>query len=502
MISKTSRFLKGPFAREKQYLLAILILFAIIFSLISLVNHYNFRTYAWDLGNRNNAIYDYTQFQWNECTLMYPDKKFENILGDHFCIIPVIVSPLRYIFGTYTMLVVQILGLLWGATGIFYLITYLSKKALWGRIAAAHFLSMFAIYSALGFDYHDNVMAAVFVPWLFYFVHKNQWLYSVIYLTLILISKENMALWAFFILAGMLILYWKDAGKRIPLSVGAIISIAYFMLIVGWAMPAIGDGQDYQHFAFAALGGNFSEALETIFTRPKYVFSLLFENHLDDAGKHAVYYGIKSELHFFVLLAGGIALFIKPQFLLMLLPVYGQKLFNNDIVKWGIGYHYSIEFVPIITIALFWWLLQMNNQKKAGRLVWIFLVLNILATASSLDKRTSKWFSPTQVRFYQSKHYERDFDVAQVHELLKHIPDDAKLSAQTMLVPHVSFRETIYNFPYIADADYIAILPGTKNTYPLNRNDYNNKIKELINSGKWKKEIEEGAFLLLKKVGD
>lgn len=52
-------------AKENNNKLAylILVVFGIIFSSVSFVNHYNFRTYALDLGLYNNALFDYARFE-------------------------------------------------------------------------------------------------------------------------------------------------------------------------------------------------------------------------------------------------------------------------------------------------------------------------------------------------------------------------------------------------------------------------------------------------------
>src|SRR5215207_5605476 len=112
---------------KKGYYIYPLIIFGLIFCSISLVNHYNFRTFAWDLGINNNAIYDYAHFRWNDCMLMQP--QYANILGDHFALFPIIVSPLYWIFASYTMLVFQIAAILFGGYGIYcYILFKLSDK--------------------------------------------------------------------------------------------------------------------------------------------------------------------------------------------------------------------------------------------------------------------------------------------------------------------------------------------------------------------------------------
>ena len=134
--------------RRKNLILAIIVAcFGLVYSSISLVNHYNFRTYAWDLGINNNAIYDYAHFRWNDCMLMQP--QFDNVLSDHFSLLPILVSPFYWIFGSYTMLLFQIAAILFGGIGIY---KYFHKKTSdfnLSVIAAIHFYSVWGIYLLL-----------------------------------------------------------------------------------------------------------------------------------------------------------------------------------------------------------------------------------------------------------------------------------------------------------------------------------------------------------------
>ena len=156
--------------KDRRSLVVTLIFFGLLYASISLVNHYNFRTYAYDLGLVNNAIYDYAHFRWNDCMLMQP--QFKNILEDHFTLLQVLFSPLYYLFGTYTMLVVQILSVLLGAVGIYKFFS-IRNTASFALVAMVHFLTAWGIFSALAFDYHDNVIGAMAVPWLFYYFKKE-----------------------------------------------------------------------------------------------------------------------------------------------------------------------------------------------------------------------------------------------------------------------------------------------------------------------------------------
>lgn len=472
----------------------VLIVYGIIYSLISIVNHYNFRTYGYDLGLFNNALYDYSHFQWNEVTLSFPHHHFKNTLGDHFSVITIFFSPLYYLFGSYSLLLVQIASVLFGSIGIRRLILYYTqneKLALWSLI---HFLSLWGIFSALAFDYHDNVVASMLIPWFVLYFERQKVLKTALFFVLILLSKENIALWMVFISIGLLI-NQKERFKQVFALLLALVSAFYFIVVIKYLIPFInGSEQGYNHFAFNALGGNMAEAIKTVVTRPQYVFTLLFENHLPNTEG----FGIKSELHYIVLLSGGFALLLKPRYLIMLLPIFAQKLFNNDFGKWGLNYHYSIELVPIITIALFVWLSSIHS-KRVLIFARILVVVTIITTLSVLDSRVSKWYNPVNSRFYKKEHYITDYNPHKVRAELKKIPSNAVVSAQSMIIPHIAFRDTIYHFPYVGDAEYIVLFPAAKARYPLTEEEMNKKTSELLNDPNWSNISTLDGLLLFKR---
>src|SRR5205823_6001908 len=146
------------------------ILFTLIYADISLVNHYMLRTYALDLGIYNHSLWSYSVLKWDHCTIM----NLSNILADHFEVYPIILSPLRYIFGTYTLLLVQIAAIIAGGWGVLVYLRHKTQNETLSILGMVHFLLGWGIYSALSFDYHNNVVAAMLVPWfLYYFDKKN-----------------------------------------------------------------------------------------------------------------------------------------------------------------------------------------------------------------------------------------------------------------------------------------------------------------------------------------
>lgn len=461
----------------------IFLLFGLIFCSISLVNHYLFRTYAFDLGINNNALFDYRHFRWNDCMIMQP--QFTNVLSDHFSIFPILVSPFSWIFGSYTMLIFQILSILIGGYGIYKLVKLKTNDEFRSNLAIVHFFSVWGIYSALAFDYHDNVVAAMLVPWIIYFYETRSYKSMLLLTIAFLFSKENMALWGGFIFLSLAFRDFKMTKQRNLLLLFSIFSFLTFIILIKILIPSLADSnRGYLHFHYHTLGNNYAEAIKFMVTHPVKAIELLFINTTGDK----FFNGIKLETYLMLLFSGGIFLFFRPWYLIMLIPVIFQKMYNEDFMKWGINVHYSIEFVPVLSMALFigsWsWI-----GKKTRLISWILSVLTIItfgATIQTLNSRKSKWYESPGSRFYHIEHYYRDFDVRAVYEDLKLIPENAVVSATSPLVPHLAFRDYLYQFPEIKQSEYLVINPK-ENPYPLNHEDLGNKLKELESDPNWEK---------------
>lgn len=473
--------------------ISVFFLFGILYCLISLVNHYMFRTNAHDFGIYNQALYDYAHFCINNNTVIKPG--FGNILGDHFELLMMIFSPFYYLFGSYTLLIVQIAVILIGGQGIYKYVESISGNRKFALSAMIQFFLFFGIYSALAFDYHNNVVGTMVVPWIVYFLHKDKIKQIVFCFFIFLLSKENMALWGFFIFTGMMMKYRKDRKKLLASSVLAAISIIYFLIVVKWIIPSANNsGSGYLHFRYAALGSNMGEAISTIFSKPLYTFKLLFVNHLGiPAGDY-----VKSELHISLLLSGLILLFYRPYYLWMLLPIYGQKMFCDYYQYWGIGYHYSVEFLPIITIGAFTLINDFKNNRTRRIFAYTLIILTSAVTFHSCD-HTYTYFNRQKLRFYQNPHYARSFNISDAYTSLKLIPDNAAVCTQDEFVPHICFRDKIYLYPYIEDAEYI-FLNTEANFYPYTtKKEYDTSIDSLRNSKEWENIYHKNFTLIFKR---
>ncbi|MDB5235594.1 MAG: hypothetical protein JWR44_2587, partial [Hymenobacter sp.] len=309
------------------------------------------------------------------------------------------------------------------------------------------------------------------------------------------VSKENMALWLVFIALGLAVLYWREPARRRWALAVAAVAFVYFVVIIKYVMPGLREDHFYFHQKnYVALGSTAGEVLTTLLTRPGYVLGLFFNNHLGVPDGDYV----KLELHAMVLLSGGVALLRRPAYLLMLLPIYGQKLFSATLMHWGLNYQYSIEFVPVLHAAMSHWLAQTAPQR-ATRLAVVAAILTLAATVVSMQVRRSPYYDKSAAQFFKSRHYQVPFDAGLVHQGLELIPADARVSATSPLVPHLAARAYIYQFPQVDSADYIVALHQAS-TYPLSEAELDAKLAAYQASGQWRVRLAQGPLVILQRV--
>ncbi len=467
---RTKDKLKNPAIGETDVLLFIIFVFAVIYGLISLVNHYEFRTYALDLGMFNQALYSFAHLNLNYFTLA-TDGSHVNYFADHFSLITVAFAPFYYLLHSYTLLVIQIIAILAGGVGIYMFAKHETDTKYLPLFVIFQFFGIWGIYSALAFDFHDNVVAAMLVPWLAYSYVSGKKRLFILFFLLILIAKENMALWLVFIILGLMLhrglSHWRQFLRfEVPMLALAAL---YFIIVISVIMPALADengGASTLVARYSEFGNSPAAIARNIVLNPQKTFSLLFQatrpnkDHGDD----------KYGLHAAVLASGGLALLAVPSCLVMLIPVYLQKFLTVDPSFWGITGQYSIEFVPIIGIA-FTTLLAMLKRRRLG-VRWQYLVaaLFLVTTYGSLsytiaNRKLSDFSQEDNVNFLATDHYTPSVKVNEVNQFLDSIPAGVPLSASSSLAPHLGYRNQIYQYPIIRNSEYIVIMQDPRDNF-------------------------------------
>lgn len=480
--------------------------FTFILALISLPNHYHFRTYG-DTAYYLQMCEFYLKgrFFYGHLTAMSPYADAGIDPPTLYLNWSVLLAVPFYLAGkAWGLLLFQLLCFFGAGVGIYRIAAHWlgPKPALWTLL---HYFGMWGLYSAAAFEFHEVAIAVAALPWSLYSLLRGKPALALLSWLIVLGSKELFGLWGVFFWTGWAWLFWKEKPLRKNALLLAAISLGYAGLLLGVAYPYAEKefgviSRTSLYYAYLAepdplqvlyrqledLWGGLtgSHSMGAIFAsllrKPKLLIVLLFES------PHPLYMGIKTELHGSVLLAGGWAFFLGAwPFLWILLPVYFYKLLAANYFMWGTVHHYSLEFALVLPLAVAWVVYQ---RKMSPRLLMIGALLSHATNLALLDSRLSKWYEPERHRFYQLKHYQSPYSYKAIHEGLQKIPPEAPVSALSCLLPHLPMREGLYHFPSVRRAEYLALLEGEQAcSWPMEREAYKKFLDSLDTSAAWEK---------------
>lgn len=437
--------------RQKNITLASVFTVAgVLYCLISLVNHYLFKTYALDLGLYTYFMNEYAHLR--RADLFMIDMEPQSALSAHFDLYLILLSPLVYVFGSYTLLVIQIAAVLFGGYGVYKLISLYTDDDLLPLLAVASFFFSFGVIHALSYDYHSNVVSAMMLPWMLYCLKKGRFIGASVFAVLLVIGKENLSLWLFFIALGLMWDYRKDKKTLWYLLGCSVFALVYFVVINMVVMPRIG-AKGIMRYEY--LGDNYAEIAKNLILNLGETLHILFNN----TSTLTRFDGVKGEFYLCALASGMLLTFLKPNYLLMLIPLIAQKMLATDGMFWGVSLQYSIEFVPILVISSFLVIIRLCKVLWQ-RVLASALLLSVLLTLFYTIGVPRSYIMVDQLCVYQGRHYEqKKFDADYARELIGQIPDDAYVCASSMFVPHLALRDHVEDFASCKNtgAEYVLI---------------------------------------------
>ncbi|MVN76390.1 DUF2079 domain-containing protein [Hymenobacter sp. HMF4947] len=486
----------------RRWRTALLLFFGLLYALVSLVNQLNFRTAAFDLGIAAQAVGEFAHLRAPRETLLL-DAPPTNFLAIHFSLTPVLGVPLSYLLGgAWALLLVQIGALLLGALGVWRYAQAQGASPREANWALAFFAGQWGIFSALSFDYHDNVVGAMALPWLALWVHQRRGGRALTAAIFLLVSKENMALWLAFVLLGLAWQQWPRRAVASWLVLGAVAAVGYFLVITHYVMPALDTTHRpfTQIVRYAHLGASLPAAVANVLSHPALLWATLFQNTLPDAN----FDYIKLELWGALLVSGGWALLRRPWYAWMLLPILGQKLLANDYALWGINGQYSIEFAPVLALAVADALRATRPVGEAfRRRAWAGALAGVAVfTIVTLYTRRSEWYNKASANFLTGRHYRSPYPSrAGLYAALARVPAGVPLSTTSSLVPHLLDRRDLFLFPVLRTARLVALLrePDDQSAWPLSPAQARQAVAQLRATPGYRVLYEDAQLLLLSR---
>lgn len=484
----------GRFVNKIDSHIGIIILmigFGILYFLLLFLNHFNFSTSIYDLGINTNALFDYSRFKWNDSILLKSIP--QNLLGEHFDLYLILLSPFSYLLKSFTLPVVQVIAICFGGLGIYsyFLETTSSKR--FANAASLYFFTFFGIFSGLLYSYESYAVATMIIPWFFYYFHRERFTTAYLLFILILISRETSSLWMSAICLGMIVNYhttWRLAKKLLEM---AFIAFLYYLMVTELIMPAFSVVEQNVQFEYSSVGETYLKSIGWIIKHPVLVTKMLLFNHIGIEG----YDYTKVIFIVFGIFSGGIFLIFRPQYIFMLIPVYFSKLLSDHVDLWGIDGHYCIEMAPLFTIGIFSYFSGLWQVKLRRTLVIITLAVSIILSVSFITENSGK---NNERKIFNSSHLTEISNSFQLQKAISKIPNDIPVSAEFKYIPNLAYRNDIYVFPEIKNASYI-VLSKQRHIQDANTPDpYYIAAKEIINSRNWTIDYQNDNFYILRRT--
>ena len=187
----------------------------------------------------------------------------------------------------------------------------------------------------------------------------------------------------------------------------------------------------------------------------------------------------------------------RPQFLIMLVPLYLQKMLTGNPDFWGISYQYSIEFVPVLSLATGYAVSKMRRPTIQRIAAGTACFLALGSTLVTMSKREAR-YERDKVDFLHSSHYHTEIHVEEVQKVLRSLPPEAALSVSSRLAPHLAARERLLLFPDTKDADFIVLLTGLQNTFPLSPDDHRERVHRYRMSDEQEVTFDDHGLLIVR----
>ena len=115
-----------------------------------------------------------------------------------------------------------------------------------------------------------------------------------------------------------------------------------------------------------------------------------------------------------------------------------------------------------------------------------------------MQSRVSYYYNELNENVFKMEHYQSQLPVKILESGLNTINANDKVSAQSNIIPHIANRDFIYHFPFIKDANVIAVLEPTELVYPLDQIKYQSLLDSLKHSPFWEISFNEKPLLILK----
>jgi uncharacterized membrane protein len=419
---------------------ALLAMFGAVYGAMSLLRHDHFGSRGWDLGIFDQAIWHYSRFEAPASTI----RGFDNLLADHFHPIIALLAPLLWIWDDVRILLLaQVVLFLVSAVPVYALATrWFGRTA--GLLWCAAYLLFWGVKGAIEFDIHEVAFAVPLIAFGLWFTLDRRWTAAALCVLALLLVKEDLS---FLVVAwGVVFLgyrqWWLGGATMVA-------GVAWFEVVTRVVMPALDPGgPGFAYWSYSQFGPDAIASAKHVVTHP---WSLV-----------TVAVSPLAKVKTMVLLFApfGLLTLLSWPAVVLSATLVAERMLSDNSWFWTTDRHYSATIAPILAIGAIDGLRRLRAWMRARERPTHWLVLvpavavaaNLAITLAAADMPLRRLISPST--------YSMSADDRAAAALVAQIPPDASVTTQSLLAPHLTHRQVIYELaPGLPATDVLAINP-------------------------------------------
>ncbi|MHB1132533.1 MAG: DUF2079 domain-containing protein [Chloroflexota bacterium] len=470
-------------ALRRALVWSLVVAYVLFFSLAAVLRHETFNSSTFDLAIADQALWTTLHGQLLGITLE-PDVVTSDF-GYHFELIMLAIVPLYWLYANVNViLVLQTVALALGALPA----SWLAYRRLHSNVAAVVFALAYLLFPALHstnmFDFHAFSLSAPFLLFAFYYMDIRNYGAFAVAAFLAMSTRQNIPL-----TIALMGLYIALLQRRWRVGLVTVaVSVAWFGFGTYVVVPAFNmQGQDWLWNRYPGMSGGPLNFIGYLLSNPGHI--------LEPAP------GLNNVEYFFRLLLPVYFLpLLHPASLLLTGPGLATNMLTTyEPMHLVETYHYVASLVPLlIASAICGASVAANWAGRFGaewrRLtVWVLCGLVLVVNLGYNYYWGYTPLSPSFSLTLPNAHHEVG------RRFVGMIPQEASVSAQFNLGPHVSQRLQFSMFPAVSEAEYIFLDVSTQPNSVAFWEGFHERIAEVLASPDYGVVAAEDGFLLLKR---
>lgn len=481
--------------------LALMAAYSVFFSALSIQRHNTFRTYASDLGQMDQALWNTLHGHLLEDTRQDPNGNTARQaprLTDHVEPIFLPISLVYLVYdGVEAILVLQSMAIALGALPLFWIARRRLKRDWAAVVFAAVYLLFPALQAANLAEFHAVTFAPAPLLLAYNYAEQGAWRRFALFALIALAVKEDMALLVFAMaawaalrqqttddgqrIAGLparstvRVFRWTVRVEPIPAAI-ALVSLLWFAVALLVIVPNFSPrGESVYIGRYPEMS---RDPLRLLAAVPRFIGGMFVPEKIAYVLKLLASVGFVALLDPLALLLG------SPPLVLNLLSTYEAQYSGT--------YHYSAPVAPYFVLAaiggagvLSGFLRRRFGLRHSLALVTVPVFLVVLGYQAIAG------YTPIGGAFVWPESTPHQQLLAR---FTSEVPPDVPVSTTKTLFPHLSHRRFLYRFPTIENAEYILL--DVSQSISANPVDFAVNYRDALAQGFGIRDAVDGYILL------